>query len=423
MYKTLLKILEDKDRYYRFVPFIKDHTVPQEVQTTIKAMREWFEKGNDHVNWDSFVPWFKLTKVARASEEKHSIYDRMLSNMDEELDPDEIKPVIETLIEQDYAIKIGDHAMRIAEGDDTKSVSDIEEMIDNFNQEVDRASDYNSVIITSSFEDLMEDAKKKDGLEWRLEELNVSVGPIGPEDFCLFAAAPDSGKTSMLASEASFMAGQLPPHKKVVWFNNEEAGKKVKRRILQASIGWTQDEMLADPIAAKAAIEEAINGDIVEKIVVVNEKNMDINLCQSILDRQGDIGLVIFDQLHNIQGFDKVVFSEFDKINRVFKWGRGIGCTYETPVITVHQADGTAQGQMFIELHQLYMSRVAVQSNLDVVMTLGKSYEPSEKLVRGLNIAKNKMEMGPRTIPDEKQGRYKIEIDPFRCRFTGAYER
>jgi len=56
----------------------------------------------------------------------------------------------------------------------------------------------------------------RSGLEWRLEELNLSLGPVNKGDLVLVAARPEVGKTTFLTSEISYMLSQTEGD--VLWF-------------------------------------------------------------------------------------------------------------------------------------------------------------------------------------------------------------
>jgi replicative DNA helicase len=72
---------------------------------------------------------------------------------------------------------------------------------------------------------------------WRLKSLNTALGSLRMGDFGFVFARPETGKTTFLASEVTFMAEQTEGN--ILWFNNEEQGGKVKSRCYQATLGLT----------------------------------------------------------------------------------------------------------------------------------------------------------------------------------------
>lgn len=419
MYSSLLKILEEKKSFYRYRPFIKDHTVTKEVLGILKGMDEYFDANPsiDSIPWDMFITWYKLVKVGgSASKDKHEILDKIFEHVEEELEDEDVAPVIESFLEKDYATQMADICLRVADGDDSKSVYDIEPLLKAFKEESCAVENGDQYVVTGDLEELIVSSGKNIA-DWRLEELNLSIGPLREEGFIVFAAAPDAGKTTMLASEVSFIAEQLPEEQEIIWFNNEEGGKKVRRRILQALIGWTNEQMEDDPVGAVKEIKAKIGNP--DRIVVYNRKLMTTHEIEQFLEHRNP-GLIVFDQLWKVQGFERSTFSEAQAISKIFNWGRWVASEY-APVITVHQADATAQGEQYIEQHQLYMSKVAVQGEMDAIITLGRVYDPAYMYTRFLNIAKNKFDPAGRMDPKERNGKFELEIDPFTARFKGAY--
>ena len=92
-------------------------------------------------------------------------------------------------------------------------------------------------------------------------------------------------------------------------------------------------------------------------------------------------------------------------------WGREIAKAY-APVITVHQADGTAEGVQWIDMSQLYMSKTGIQGEADAIITIGR--QPDKGNARFMYIPKNKM---TGNVPSLRNGKFEIEIVPDLARF------
>lgn len=417
-YTILFNILKTKSNYSRFSPYVKENIVPQEVSVVVKDMGKFFESTSvDEINWDEFVPWFKLNRISTLSKDKHSIYDKILGDLDKEYDEDSESRILKSLVEKDYAMKIADHLLLLSEGDDSKSILDAEELIKDYKSETDVVSKtMDDLMITDDPEEVLRD-DSSDGLEWRLEELNISAGPIGKGDFVVVAAPVNTGKTTFLCSEVSHMASQLPEEKDVLWFNNEERSIKVKRRIWQSALGWDKATLMHSPIHTVAELEKLWGRTNRVKIF---EDASAVHDVETIISNSNP-GLIVFDQLYNIEGFSNS-FSEVEKHKRLFHWARQLAINY-CPVITVHQADGTAAGEFYPEMHQLYNSRVGIQGSADLIIMIGRSLDFSMKRPndRGIHVAKNKLDGGPRSIEEERHGRYDVEIDPTHARFKGIY--
>jgi hypothetical protein len=212
------------------------------------------------------------------------------------------------------------------------------------------------------------------------------------------------------------MAKQLDTDRDVIWFNNEETRKKVKQRIFQAALGWTKDQLSDNKVKTRAELERELGR--INRVRVIDDKNLSVSVVEDVLEGSKP-GLIIFDQLWKIVGF-KEAFSETDRMRLLFAWARSLADRY-APVINVHQADGSAHGEMYINMNQLYNSKTGIQGEADVILGIGRTLDtsPAEVNRRYLYVSKNKLDGGPMTKDDMRNGRYTVEIQPTIARFKG----
>ena len=95
----------------------------------------------------------------------------------------------------------------------------------------------------------------------------------------------------------------------------------------------------------------------------------------------------------------------------IFNWARELAKKY-APVITVHQADGSAEGVKWIDMSKLYGSKTGVQGEADAIITIGRLPEEGNK--RYLYVPKNKLDGNNQAM---RNGRFEIEIVPTLGRF------
>lgn len=207
---SLLKILESKDRFFKYKSLIKEHTLSKEVVVVIKDMEEWFTKNPsfDTIDWDNFSVWFSTIKHPSFKAEKQSVYKKMFDVLiEDEFDEDMLQPIVESYIEKDHAMKIADWCLRITEGDDSKALLEVEDFISTYKSESKKVTELDDYISTKDVNELLK--QTTGGLTWRLNELNRSLGSINKGDFITVSAYVDTGKTTFLASEVSNMVKQL----------------------------------------------------------------------------------------------------------------------------------------------------------------------------------------------------------------------
>ncbi|OHE79004.1 MAG: hypothetical protein A3F67_10845, partial [Verrucomicrobia bacterium RIFCSPHIGHO2_12_FULL_41_10] len=183
--------------------------------------------------------------------------------------------------------------------------------------------------------ELTNETFRKMGIRWRLDTLNKSLGSLRRGDFGFVFARPEVGKTTFLASEVTYMAGQL--NSPVLWFNNEEDGSKVIKRCIQSALGISQHELEGNLEASKQEYFKQTN----QQIYLYDSGSINRGTVERIC-KQYQPGLIVFDQLDKITGFDA---DRYDlKMKAIYQWARELAKSY-CPVIAVCQANGSAEGK------------------------------------------------------------------------------
>ena len=367
------------------------------------------------IDWSSFAVWFKTVKHSEYKKEKQDFYQEVFKRLGEKkLDKTLEREIVTSIISRGYATAIADKALKIADGSSKDSIESIEELVKEHDGEIGKVDKIEGYIVSEDLHELAEHVVGGHGYNWRLPELNKSLGPLRKGDFIVIGARPDAGKTTMLASEATHIAPQMADDEHVVWFNNEEEGKKVKWRVIQAALGWTSLDM-------QAHIKEARDEYIrllkrLDRVIIVDKKSpaLHVNDIRSILDRYKP-GLIIFDQLRKVHGYDKET-NEVMRLQHVFQFAREIAKEY-APVINVHQARGDAEGVRYIEMNQLHNSQTDIQGEADAILTIGRSHDMGFEKSRFLYVPKNKLAGGPSSDESLRNGKFEVVIQPEIARF------
>lgn len=400
----LLLVLKTRDRYTKYARFIKPSSVGEEVWKLLEAMGEWFKHNAvaTEVNWRQFGAWFTLVRYAKLDGPKMAVYKALLGELEKAAEPDEtaIKPLLEGLITRDYAAQIAEKALKIADGDFTVSVNSIVDLVEQRNHDIGKVDTVERHLLLPSLEGLA--AVSAPGLRWRLECLNLALGDLRRGDLVVVGTRPDTGKTTFLAAEATFMAPQLPAEQCVLWVNNEEEGNKVFRRIIQSALGLPSAKLESDLPGALEAYKKQV--ERIDRIVMLNKADVHFRDVESLMKKY-NCGLIIFDQLWKVHGFDDEAGNEVVRQTMLFNWARELAKKH-APVITVHQADGSAEGVKWIDMSKLYGSKTGIQGEADAIITIGRLPDTGD--ARYLFVPKNKMAGKDPTL---RNGTFEIEID------------
>ncbi len=410
----LLSLLRHRDNYTRFKPYIQEHTLSPETKQIINVIDFFFRSyPSDEISWDAFRATFQAMRSAQIPKDDwpnyHTIFDKLVEFKPSVVTDDVLRHYITT----DYAHRVTDLSMKVREG--RASFDEIAELVKQHDKEMGRALDLSDLFVTSGAAGTKE---MEPGLEWRLGELNVSLGPLRRGDHVAIAAYVETGKTTLISSEVSYLAAQLPPGKQVVWVNNEERSEKVYRRIVQAGLGITLKEYFADSLKAERDFDKLMG---MEKRILVMAN--DSALCNkdrlTAMFRDINPGLLVFDVLDKVEGFRHREEGEHMRLGKVWKWARDLSHEH-CPVISVTQCDGSAEGEQYITMNQLRGSKVDKPAECDAIVTVGKSNDPKRQNDRFLHVPKNKLDGGPRSEEAHRHGYWEVQIKPEIARYVGT---
>lgn len=408
----ILKILAtDKTKYYKYRKFITDVLVSKHTKKILDGYNDYYREFKvKSIDLTTFPTWYYTVLHPAINEKDKEVLDKLfLALKSHKVDPTLETEVIKGFITRESAAEIADAALRIAEGG-APDMGKVRKLYREWETSTGKADDINSKFVTDDIDEILGETIGGSGLDWRLDFLNESLGPIRKGDFILFGKRPDSGGTTLMASEATFMAPQLPDDKYVLWVNNEEKGASVKLRLIQAALGATAGAIDMD---RKRAWEEYVRltGN---KIRIFDEAKASIYDVEELLSRE-DVGMLIVDQMRKLKGFEHIK-GDVQRDEQIFNTGREWAKAY-CPVVVVHQADGTAEGVQWVSQNQLYGSKTAIQGELDAIITIGRTLDPATADRRYIWVPKNKLCGGPKSDPLMRNGRQEVKIQPEIARF------
>lgn len=261
----------------------------------------------------------------------------------------------------------------------------------------------NSLFISDDIVQIVDEAFKEPGLRWRLTTMNKMLGSLRFGDFGFIFARPETGKTTFLASELTFMAEQAKGP--VLWLANEEDGRKVMLRLYQATFGIDLPTLMSDLPKWRARFQEKYEGrlKVVSDMSVMTKAGVE-KLCDKLKP-----GLLVVDQLSKIGGFSN---DRKDlELGAACEWGRGLAKTY-APVVAVHQADGTAEGVQWLNMNHVSNAKTAMQAEADWICGIGCQHKEGYETIRYLHLSKNKLIGDPDTDPLLRHGKAEVLIEP-----------
>lgn len=235
--------------------------------------------------------------------------------------------------------------------------------------------------VTDDLDELVNSSVLQSGLRWRLPSLNKSLGSLRKGDFGFVFARPETGKTTFLASEVSYMAEQADSV--VLHLNNEEQSNKVKLRYYQAVLGWTLEQIYSNIPKAKEIFLEKTQGKLlISDFGQFHRKQVD-RLCERYKP-----ALIVVDQIDKTEGFNSD--REDLRLGAIYQWWREIAKRW-CPVIGICQADGSGEGQRWLTMGNVANAKTAKQAEADWILGIGKVNDAGYDKLRFMCLSKNKL--------------------------------
>ena len=418
-FDILFLCAESKHNYDKYRPYIKNHVIQSETVTILETMGEFYRTfpGVTSINWEPFSSYLFATYAMRLTAEKISIVRNIIKKMETFKPTLAYDEVIKTLIEMDYVSRIADECGKVRDG--SSNIEAINSLTVEALRNVERYVDKDEMFVVPDI-GVIVDRIVSTGYEWRLMALNRSLGLLRTGNFVIVAARVEVGKTTFLASEASYIAPQLPKDRPIVWVNNEEESEAVFFRVVQAALGKTTKELVEDKDKMMAEYVAYMGGNA-KKVIITKGDTNDVKTLTALF-KDVNPGMIIFDTLDKISGFHKEEREDL-RLGRIYKWGRECAREYG-PVIAASQLNGnvdTMKDPPFIGMDALRGSKTDKPGEADAIITIGKYQAPStpeEELLRTINIPKNKLPGGGKyQIEGERHGHYMVKIDPLRARY------
>lgn len=339
-------------------------------------------------------------------------YDRVLQDVvEDQADPKHLEDYLRSLAERNQGLELAKLAIKVSEG--LSSLEDLKKAASEI-EVVASGEDWRQYIVTNNLSSLIEQTYQARGLRWRLDSMNKALGSLRKGDFGFLFARPESGKTTFLASEMSYMADQLKEEDgPIVWFNNEEVGGKVMLRCAQSVLGIPADEVKRRQRDNAEQMQQEFDEKTHGKLLVFDKKPITKRMVEEAC-RGLKPSVIIFDQIDKIQGFQA---DRNDlELKELYGWARELAAEYG-PVIAVCQAGGTGENKQWLTMNDVDSSKTSKQGEADWILGIGFVHDPGKEYVRYLHLSKNKLIGDEDTDPSMRHGKWSCFLVPDIARY------
>jgi replicative DNA helicase len=407
LYFALLKALLDYNLFSQYESAIDQRNLKEnypEIFRLFQCLKYLHRDGTEKV-FDSVDLLLALKVLYPASNEND--YTPLVNKIkDSSPDPDEIVSYLRSIKDRQEALKVAEAAVEFSQGRVSKET--YLESLSKIVMEDDSGEAEKDLFVTTDLDELIERTHGTPGLRWRLDSLNKRLGSLRKGDFGFLFARPETGKTTFLASEISFMASQT--EQPIIWFNNEEQGEKVNYRVYQSTLGLTPIELERDRESNKRKFKELMG----DRWRLVDDAGITAKRIEHVC-KIYQPALIIIDQIDKIRGFSD---DRNDlELTAIYSWGRELAKQF-APVIGVSQAGNSAEGKRWLTMSDVNGSKTGKQGEADWILGIGKDSDVGLETYRYLYLSKNKLSGDSDTNPALRHDRWEVKIQPDIARYT-----
>jgi|5_EtaG_2_1085323.scaffolds.fasta_scaffold25804_2 replicative DNA helicase len=389
----ILRVLKYKENYDKVFSSLDKDALDPRTMTILKDFGKWFKESNHpKIHTIKFKAYFFNFAHPKLPEEVAAYYSKLLDKVEKDVDTKTESILMSKIIELGAATDLSNLLKAYQDGEEVRLVEDGLATLEKHYEALKRDAG-DDIFVEDDIMDLIAEDQDDSGLKWRLDCLNNAMRPLRSGDFGIVAARPDAGKTTFLCSEFTHMASQLPVDgsKPILWFNNEGEGNRIKKRLYQAALGATIDELIKLNTDGKLveAYTKALRNINNIRIIDIHDWT-DRNVIE-VLEKH-PTSLIVFDMIDNIKFTGMKRDARTDQIlEQQYQWARVLGVKYSCPVIATSQISGDGEGLQWPTMEMLKDSRTGKQGAADFILMIGRSEDPKLDGSRFLSLPKNKL--------------------------------
>lgn len=205
-------------------------------------------------------------------------------------------------------------------------------------------------------------------------------GGLEGSDHLTLLARPEMGKTGLILTMATGFARQ---GKRGIVFNNEERIARLRMRALCCCTGMTQQEIRANPQAAKDIAEQMGFHNIIFIALSPGSPGQ----IEAFVEKYKAEWFVV-DQIRNLNVKSD---TKTNQLEEAAKSVRNIGKKYNAVAISVTQAGDSAEGKAVLTMGDVDSSNTGIPGACDVLLGVGATEEQKRNGIRVISLSKNKI--------------------------------
>lgn len=401
--QTLLRLGLDRKAHTKLHDVLERGLLTDNTQIIWDAQLKFYQQFDvtGITDLGAFTTWVaehRLTQIKATDPDRFDLIQSLIGKLRGPIDMAMVPALTNTYLQQSLA---SDALTAIEQFQNPDNEEDLDQLLlsatDKYKDKLERTTV--SPIEDTSLDDLYAQDAPDYGFKWRLPELQRGMRRLRPGDALVWAARPDRGKTTTVASEMSYMIPQMDDvypdeNRSFIWFNNEGDSRSVRRRLYQSMLGITGSQMLEyhKDGTLLTRLHEACGGEDMYKRVMVMSIHGYSSTQVMRLIKEHKPGLVVFDMVDNIRfsGLTTNGGTRTDQLlEEMYKWARDAGIIERFAVISTSQISGDGENMQYPLMSMLKDSKTGKQGACDAIVMWGE--QSGNQRGRFLGIPKNKL--------------------------------
>ena len=411
----MLRMMRTRTDFNKIVGSVTIDALEDKTRAMVNAIARYYKSFPDHASLDFsvFVPHF--TRVyPKLTDDDKTVFKNIIANMMKEY-PDESTRtgILLSLQELSTAHKVLHEIERFNNGEDVDIMGFMQQELDRFKTACGTIA---MPEVDENIDTLLDDMDNDEGIKFRLNCINRSMRGLRGGDSIIFGARPDQGKTSFLASEASFMAPQIPDNRCILWLNNEGPGYAIRPRLMSAALGATMEDLsrMKDEGTLYKKYFDAVGGE--KKIRVMDIHDYSVGHLLSLIENT-DPAIIIYDMMDNVRGFGDSQRLDL-RLESLYQWARTTAVKADAVAIMSSQISAEGANQMRPMQQMLKDSKTGKQGACEAILMMGSIEDKNDYVnTRWITAPKNKLRRTKSTRLDSQ-----IFFDRDRSLFVDAQE-
>ena len=333
---------------------------------------------------DLYSLWVADNPVATASESAdfRDVIEHL--KVIEPINSDVAADVIETLWRREIGRDIANLGINMSEGD-VSAMSKLQSLLERTRDGY--LPDSFGAATTDDIYELLAETSDENRWKFNIETLARNVYGIGPSEFGIVFARPETGKSAFVISLCAGPGGFCQQGAKVLYLGNEEKTTRTKLRAIQACSGMTREQIADNPDLAMSKYLS-----IKDRLIMKDVQEWDIDTISAYCEKiQPDV--LIIDQSDKVSIAGNYNASH-ERIRELYRSLRELAKRHDCALLGVSQASAEADGKTRIDFSMLEGSKTGKAAEADLILGIAKystSEDDNPDHTRFINVSKNKL--------------------------------